>query len=99
MNSDRDPADIVNSPRQEPRLPPGQIVTEKWPVSHHGTVPGIDLARWDLVLEKQTSDEPYFIHYDKFIEAGIYSAKLTLEGENMEHPFTVVQGGSPYLVK
>lgn len=51
MNSDRRPADIVHSPRQEPRLPPGQIVTEKWPVLHHGTVPAIDLARWDLVVD------------------------------------------------
>lgn len=50
MNSDRRPADIVHSPRQEPRLPPGQIVTEKWPVLHHGTVPSIDLARWDFVV-------------------------------------------------
>lgn len=51
MNSERRPADIVSSPRQEPRLPPGQIVTEKWPVLHHGDVPAIDLARWDLVLD------------------------------------------------
>lgn len=51
MNSDRRPADIVHSPRQEPRLPPGQIVTEKWPVLHHGTVPAIDLARWDFVVD------------------------------------------------
>jgi len=50
MNSERRPADIVHSPRQEPRLPPGQIVTEKWPVLHHGTVPSIDLARWDFVV-------------------------------------------------
>lgn len=51
MNSERGPADIVQSPRQEPRLPPGQIVTEKWPVLHHGTVPSIDLARWDFVVD------------------------------------------------
>ena len=51
MNSDPRSADIVSSPRQEPRLPPGQIVTQKWPVLHHGNVPAIDLARWDLVLD------------------------------------------------
>jgi DMSO/TMAO reductase YedYZ molybdopterin-dependent catalytic subunit len=51
MNSERRPADIVGSPRQEPRLPPGQVKTEKWPVLHHGSVPTIDLARWDLVLD------------------------------------------------
>jgi DMSO/TMAO reductase YedYZ molybdopterin-dependent catalytic subunit len=30
------------------RLPPGQSLTEKWPVLHHGSVPQVDLARWDL---------------------------------------------------
>jgi DMSO/TMAO reductase YedYZ molybdopterin-dependent catalytic subunit len=28
------------------RLPPGQIVTRKWPVLHFGTVPTVDLAAW-----------------------------------------------------
>ena len=30
------------------RLPPGQYLTEKWPVLHAGTVPRTDLATWDL---------------------------------------------------
>jgi DMSO/TMAO reductase YedYZ molybdopterin-dependent catalytic subunit len=30
------------------RLPPGQYLTEKWPVLHAGTVPNTDLAMWDL---------------------------------------------------
>jgi DMSO/TMAO reductase YedYZ molybdopterin-dependent catalytic subunit len=30
------------------RLPPGQYLTEKWPVLHAGTVPKVDLAAWDL---------------------------------------------------
>ena len=29
-----------------PRLPPGQVVTRKWPVLHYGAVPGVDLAAW-----------------------------------------------------
>jgi DMSO/TMAO reductase YedYZ molybdopterin-dependent catalytic subunit len=28
------------------RLPPGQIVTRKWPVLHYGTVPAFDAATW-----------------------------------------------------
>ncbi len=48
MNSDREPADNRVSPRREPRLPPGQVHTEKWPVLHHGSVPSIDLATWDF---------------------------------------------------
>jgi len=30
------------------RLPPGQYLTEKWPVLHAGQVPDVDLAAWDL---------------------------------------------------
>jgi DMSO/TMAO reductase YedYZ molybdopterin-dependent catalytic subunit len=30
------------------RLPPGQYLTQKWPVLHAGTVPKIDLETWDL---------------------------------------------------
>lgn len=28
------------------RVPPGQYVTDKWPVLHYGPVPRVDLARW-----------------------------------------------------
>jgi DMSO/TMAO reductase YedYZ molybdopterin-dependent catalytic subunit len=48
MNSGADPADIVLSPRQEPRLPPGQVRTDKWPVLHYGSVPNVNLATWDF---------------------------------------------------
>ena len=41
-------ADIHDSPRQEPRLPPGQVVTDKWPILHYGSVPRTDLATWDF---------------------------------------------------
>ncbi len=30
------------------RLPPGQYLTEKWPVLHAGDVPDTDLATWDF---------------------------------------------------
>ena len=30
------------------RLPPGQYLTEKWPVLHAGSVPHVDLSRWDF---------------------------------------------------
>jgi DMSO/TMAO reductase YedYZ molybdopterin-dependent catalytic subunit len=30
------------------RLPPGQYLTEKWPVLHAGSVPKVDLATWDF---------------------------------------------------
>src|SRR5256885_7833227 len=32
------------------RLPPGQYLTEKWPVLHAGTIPDVDLATWDFAV-------------------------------------------------
>jgi DMSO/TMAO reductase YedYZ molybdopterin-dependent catalytic subunit len=32
------------------RLPPGQYLTEKWPVLHAGSVPKVDLATWSLTV-------------------------------------------------
>src|SRR4051812_9539307 len=51
MNSKRTPADIVQSPLQEPRLPPGQVRTEKWPVLHYGSVPQVDLNTWEFRVD------------------------------------------------
>ena len=48
MNPTAGPADIHDSPRREPRLPPGQVVTDKWPILHYGSVPRSDLATWDF---------------------------------------------------
>jgi DMSO/TMAO reductase YedYZ molybdopterin-dependent catalytic subunit len=30
------------------RLPPGQYLTQKWPVLHYGSVPKVNLATWDF---------------------------------------------------
>ena len=39
------------------RLPPGQYLTEKWPVLHAGSVPSTDLAGWDLRVFGQVESE------------------------------------------
>lgn len=51
MNPEPGPADTIDSPRQEPRLPPGQVKTEKWPVLHYGSVPRVDLSSWDFKVD------------------------------------------------
>jgi DMSO/TMAO reductase YedYZ molybdopterin-dependent catalytic subunit len=33
------------------RLPPGQYLTEKWPVLHAGSVPKVDLATWSFAID------------------------------------------------
>lgn len=45
------PADRVDSPRKEPRLPPGQVKTEKWPVLHYGSVPQVNLDTWEFRVD------------------------------------------------
>ena len=46
------------------RLPPGQYLTEKWPVLHAGTVPHTDLATWDFKLFGEV-EEPVTLSYDE----------------------------------
>jgi DMSO/TMAO reductase YedYZ molybdopterin-dependent catalytic subunit len=36
--------------QKDERVPPGQFVTDKFPVLHYGPVPKIDLAKWDFRL-------------------------------------------------
>ena len=44
------------------RLPPGQYLTEKWPVLHAGTVPRSDLATWDFSVSGEV-EEPVTFTY------------------------------------
>jgi DMSO/TMAO reductase YedYZ molybdopterin-dependent catalytic subunit len=39
------------------RLPPGQYMTEKWPVLHAGSVPRTDLATWTLRVFGEVEEE------------------------------------------
>ena len=49
------------------RLPPGQYLTEKWPVLHAGSVPKIDLATWDLRISGEV-DRPLTLTWDQLLE-------------------------------
>ena len=61
------PADNpVESRRQELRLPPGQILTDKWPVLHYGSVPRVDLARWEFRVWGEVA-EPQRWSYREFL--------------------------------
>lgn len=43
---------VIKSPdtARKERVPPGQKLTEKWPALHHGSVPKIDIARWEFSI-------------------------------------------------
>lgn len=47
------------------RLPPGQYLTEKWPVLHAGTVPETDLATWDFRVFGEV-ENPITLSWEEF---------------------------------
>jgi DMSO/TMAO reductase YedYZ molybdopterin-dependent catalytic subunit len=49
------------------RLPPGQYLTEKWPVLHYGGVPKGDLATWDFTIGGLV-DDPVRLTRAEFLE-------------------------------
>ena len=46
------------------RLPPGQYLTQKWPVLHTGSVPHVDLATWDFTVEGEV-EHPLRLTFDE----------------------------------
>jgi DMSO/TMAO reductase YedYZ molybdopterin-dependent catalytic subunit len=57
--------DKVREAGYEPsRLPPGQYLTEKWPVLHAGDVPRVEIATWRLQLSGEV-EEPMSMTYDE----------------------------------
>ena len=49
---------------------------------------GLNQYKWDLVLEKQASNSPYFIHYSKYISAGEYKITLKQNDESTSQTVT-----------
>src|SRR5437870_10766639 len=48
------------------RLPPGQYLTEKWPVLHAGSVPHVDPATWDFAVTGEV-ENPIRLGYDELM--------------------------------
>lgn len=48
------------------RIPPGQVVTNRWPILHHGPVPDADLGTWDFRVFGEV-DRPYTLSYEEFL--------------------------------
>jgi len=48
------------------RIPPGQIVTTKWPVLHYGNVPKVDTKTWTFEVTGLV-ERPYTISYDDLL--------------------------------
>jgi len=67
-----------------------------WTTRLDGTV-GFNEYRWDLVIKREESDQPYFIHHETFLDSGIYEMKLLIGTENLVQELTVLEGISPNL--
>jgi DMSO/TMAO reductase YedYZ molybdopterin-dependent catalytic subunit len=48
------------------RLPPGQVLTTKWPVLHYGLVPEVDTATWTLDVSGLV-DRPFSITWEELL--------------------------------
>lgn len=57
--------DKENEIRKMGRLPPGQALTEKFPVLHYGPVPRYDMTKWDFRIFGEVEQERRFT-WDEF---------------------------------
>ncbi len=56
---------VVEAGYDPSRLPPGQYLTDKWPVLHAGSVPHTDLTTWTLRVFGEVEDE-LVLTWDEF---------------------------------
>lgn len=49
------------------RVPPGQYVTERFPVLHAGVTPRVDLAKWDFQI-KGLVEQPVTFRYQQILD-------------------------------
>src|SRR4026207_2061077 len=50
---------------ENPRVPPGQIVTTKWPVLHYGDIPEVDTNKWTFSVSGLV-ERPFSLAWDEF---------------------------------
>lgn len=53
--------------RKAGRLPPGQVLTDKFPVLHYGSIPAFDTSTWSLRIWGEVED-PVEISWQNFME-------------------------------
>lgn len=58
-------SDLIDArPPDQPRLPPNQVITRKWPVLHYGSVPHVDLAGWRFGVSGAV-EQPFAITWEE----------------------------------
>ena len=56
---------VIEAGYDPARLPPGQYLTEKWPVLHAGSIPNTDPATWDFAVRGQV-ENPITLSWEDF---------------------------------
>ena len=56
---------VIDAGYDPARLPPGQYLTEKWPVLHAGSIPDTHLADWDFVVSGEI-ENPITLSWNDF---------------------------------
>jgi DMSO/TMAO reductase YedYZ molybdopterin-dependent catalytic subunit len=59
------------------RLPPGQYLTEKWPVLHAGSIPRTDLATWDFTVSGEV-EQPLRLTWEELTALPATEIKLDI---------------------
>ena len=77
------------------RLPPGQYLTEKWPVLHAGTVPSTDLATWDFRVWGEV-DTPITLSWDEFSRLPAGETTQDIHCVTRWSRFDATFGGAPW---
>jgi methionine-rich copper-binding protein CopC len=55
---------------------------------------GLNEYRWDMIVKKEESNKPYFVHYDQYLEAGNYTLLLS-DGTSILDKVFIVKDETP----
>ena len=69
----------------KPRIPPGQVVTNKFPVLHVGSIPPFDPQRWDFRVFGLVEEEVVF-SYQEFMSLPYVKYPCGKSGDSIRFP-------------
>ncbi|MBK9256079.1 MAG: hypothetical protein IPM42_11360 [Saprospiraceae bacterium] len=53
---------------------------------------GFNEYRWDMIVKKEESNKPYFVHYDQYLEESNYTLVLSDGTRELKQIFVVKDG-------
>jgi DMSO/TMAO reductase YedYZ molybdopterin-dependent catalytic subunit len=65
MSDSQSPVIVSGDVERDQRIPPGQVLTRKWPVLHYGSTPRFDPTRWSFHIFGLV-EKPWECSYDEF---------------------------------